>query len=84
MTEVMMMAVIAVIKYFRLLLAHQRIHLILLLRLLPLIRAKQEAGARGETLAAAATLSKHRRMHVVLMSLPKLTPFPSHLPSSLR
>lgn len=82
----MMMAVIAVIKYFRLLLAHQHIHLILLLRLLllPLIRAKQEAGARGETLAAAATLSKHWRMHVVLMSLPKLTPFPSHLPSSLR
>lgn len=59
MTEVMMMmAVIAVIKYFRLLLAHQHIHLILLLLLLPLIRAKQEAGARGETLAAAATLSK--------------------------
>lgn len=72
MMTIMMMALIAAIKYFRLMLAHQHIHLILLL-FLQCIRAKQRKQRLVEkTVAAAATLSKHRRMQVVFTSLPKL------------
>lgn len=70
MMMITMMAVIALIKYFRLLLAHQRVHLIFLL-LLPSIQANQETGACDGARAAAATPSKHRRKHVVLVSLHK-------------
>lgn len=61
---VMMMAGIEAIEYF--ILAHQRIHLILL----QLSRPKQKR--QEETVAAAAALNKHQRMRVVLTSFPKL------------
>lgn len=65
----MMMIVIVVTKYFSLTLAHQHVHLILLQN----VWGKQKTGSDAETVAAAAaTLSKHRRMHVAFMSLPKL------------
>lgn len=69
MMTIMMIAVIAVIKYFKPMLDHQHIHLILP----QFIRAEQKRqDLVRETVAAAATLSKHRQMHVVFTSLPKL------------
>lgn len=68
MMIIMIIAVIVVIKYFKCMLAHQHIHLILL----QFIWAEQKAGSGGETVAAAATLSNHQQMHVMFTSLAKL------------